>query len=129
MHYYTTIKNVTLQHGDIINGLTVPVVLERHMDYGWAFATMNIPEFEFRDVVGFLDDELDYWVEFLKINSARIWENAGRTNREDLYEHFSRHTGTELTELRDMSDDPNMQYFYEQMFQLKCKFPFVSEEE
>lgn len=127
MKYYSTVKNIILKHGDIENGLSVEVSLERAKEHGYAYAYSRIPQFTFYDSHGFGDSELADLSEYLKMNAHLIWEYAGRSNRESLYEHFCRLSASEMTELAQQAESNAEEKFYQEAIDLKIRFPFQDE--
>lgn len=128
-HYYSTEKNITLTHGEIIDGLKVYVRFERHMDYGWAYAEGSIPQFSFHESHGFMEVELDELRNYLLYNAYRIWEFAGKNDKESLYEHFCSLTATEISEKAMLSEDPIQEKFYQGILDLKLRYPYDEAEE
>lgn len=130
MHYYATINNIDVMHGDIVDGLSVTVRFERpHGLYTYARAVGTIPGFTFHESIGFMEHELDNLREFMLENSHRIWEYAGKGDKETLYQHFCRISATDLSEMTMLSACPTEEKFYKEILDLKLRFPFEEEED
>lgn len=128
-HYYSTEKHITLTHGDIINSQIVYVRFERHEDYSWAYAEGSIPQFSFHESLGFMEVELDELRHYLLQHAYRIWEYAGKDNKESLYEQFCGLSATEISEKSLMCEDPVEEKFYQGILDLKLRYPFDQEQE
>lgn len=80
MFYYSTVNDIVTTHSEVIeeNGMDiVHVHFERPNDKnGFDFADGKIPHFNFDKSYGFSEDELLYLVQYMKNNSALIWEFA-----------------------------------------------------
>lgn len=80
MFYYSTVNNIVATHSEIVeeNGMdVVQVHFERpNGKNGFDFAEGKIPHFSFNKSCGFNEDELLHLVQYMKNNSALIWEFA-----------------------------------------------------
>lgn len=79
MYYYSTVDGVVLTHSARIeeNGMdVVNVRFERPNEHGFDFAEGKIPHFLFFKTYGFSEDELMSMENYLRNNSALIWEFA-----------------------------------------------------
>jgi len=82
MFYYSTVDKIITTHSEIIeeNGMdVVHIRFERpNNKNGFDFAEGKIPHFSFDKSYGFSEDELLHLVQYMKNNSALIWEFAGK---------------------------------------------------
>lgn len=81
MFYYSTVNDIVLTHSGVIeeNGFdTVYVRFERPNQNGFDFAEGKIPNFLFHKTCGFTENELLKATQYLKNNSALIWEFSGK---------------------------------------------------
>lgn len=80
MFYYFTVNSIVTTHSEIIekNGIdVVHVHFERpSAKNSFDFADGKIPHFSFDKSYGFSEDELLHLVQYMKNNSALIWEFA-----------------------------------------------------
>lgn len=129
MHYYGTINCVDVMHSDIEEGLSVTVEFIRpHGMFTYGRAVGKIPGFTFYDTIGFMEHELDQLRDFMLENSHRIWEYAGKADRETLYQHFCRISATDLSEMTMLTSCPTEEKFYKEILELKLRFPFEEEQ-
>lgn len=128
MHYYGKEKGIDVTHGNIVNGLSVLVRFERCNDDGWAYAEGKIPQFDFHESRGFMEVELDELRNYMVYNAYRIWENAGKFDKESLFDHFCRLTATDLSELSLLSETKVQEKFYQGLVDLKISLAFVEED-
>lgn len=86
MFYYSTVDNIVTTHSEIIeeNGMDlVRVHFERPNNSGFDFAEGKIPHFSFEKSFGFSEDELLHLTQYMKNNSALIWEFAQKGGGEN----------------------------------------------
>ncbi len=79
MHYYSTVNEIILTHSSIIEEESMDLVyvkFERANKTGFDFAEAKIPHFIFHKSYGFSEDEILQLTDYLKNNSALIWEFA-----------------------------------------------------
>lgn len=79
MYYYSTVDNIILTHSAIQSEDNTDVVyvrFERPNANGFDFAEGKIPHFMFYKTYGFSEDELLHMEQYMKNNSALIWEFA-----------------------------------------------------
>ncbi len=81
MYYYSTVNNIVLTHSPIVEENEMDVInvrFERATEQGFDFAEGKIPHFLFQKTCGFTEDELLKLTQYLKNNSALIWEFAAK---------------------------------------------------
>lgn len=86
MYYYSTMNEIVLTHSGIIEDEGMDVVyvkFERPNSTGFDFAEAKIPHFIFHKSYGFSEDETLRLKEYLKNNSALIWEFASKGGGEN----------------------------------------------
>ena len=86
MFYYSKVDDITTTHSGIVeeNGMDVVYVsFERPNAKGFDFAKGKIPNFAFDKTFGFNEDELLHLIQYMKNNSALIWEFAAKGGGEN----------------------------------------------
>lgn len=86
MYYYSKVDDITTTHSAIVeeNGMDVVYVrFERPNKTGFDFAEGKIPNFTFDKSYGFSEDELLHLIQYMKNNSALIWEFAEKGGGEN----------------------------------------------
>lgn len=81
MFYYSTVNDIVTTHSGIEeeNGIDiVRVHFERPNNNGFDFADGKIPHFNFDKSFGFSEDELLHLIQYMKNNSALLWEFAAK---------------------------------------------------
>lgn len=80
MYYYSTVDGIVMTHSGIEEKGVIPFVrvhFERLNEAGgFDFADARIPDFIFDKAFGFSEDELFDLTEYMRDNSALIWEFA-----------------------------------------------------
>lgn len=86
MYYYSTVDEIVLTHSEIKKEEYQNVVVvhfERPSEKGFDFAVGKIPHFKFHKTYGFSEDELMKFQEYMKLNSALIWDFAAKGGGEN----------------------------------------------
>lgn len=82
MYYYSTVNNIVATHSEIIDEMGIELVRIRferpNNGNGFDFAEGKIPHFSFDKSYGFSEDELLHLTQYMKNNSALIWEFASK---------------------------------------------------
>lgn len=79
-HYYSTVNNIITTFSDIhvssAQGESIIVHMERPKENGFDIAEFLLPSITCTKCMGFTEDELIQLTQFVKNNSALIWEIA-----------------------------------------------------
>ena len=78
-NYYSTVDDIILTHSDMIyenNARSVIVRFERTNGNGFDFAEGLLPECVFTKLSGFSEDEIFELKDYVRCNSALIWDYA-----------------------------------------------------